>query len=486
MTPEDQRDQARQEGQASSRIEADAGETPALPGSRMGRDLTTGSVPRNVLAFSLPMLAGSVLQTAYSFVNAFWVGRYLGAEALAALTVSMPALFVTFALAGGLTLATNVLVAQHYGAKDWARLRAAVHTSVVLVGTLSLLFLALGLRFAVQLLGLVNAPPEIMAPATGYLRIILWTVPLSFGIFLIGSMLRGIGDSKTPVYFQAVSVVINGVLDPLLMFGWLGFPRLGLNGTACATIIAQAGAMIALFWYVPRRQPVVAPDWRRLRPDWPSASLLVRIGFPAMIQQSVVSVSMLVIVSLVSRFGVEADAGFGAALRIDQVAFLPALTIGMAVSTLAGQNIGAGRFARVGEVFWWGIALSGGISLVIAVLAIGMPAFFLRVFLTEPEVVAIGVGYLRIVGMTYVLYAIMFVSHGIINGAGHTTVTTLISMISLWGIRLPLAAMLPRYLHGVTGIWWAMLISVGCGMALSLSFFFSGRWKRPVVRRGGP
>jgi putative MATE family efflux protein len=296
-------------------------------------------------------------------------------------------------------------------------------------------------------------------------------------------MLRGIGDSQTPVYFQAVSVVVNAVLDPLLMFGWLGFPRLGLNGTACATLIAQSGAVIGLLLYIPRKRPLVAPDWRHLRVDRPTGWLLVRIGVPAMIQQSVVSVSMLVITSFVSAFGTLADAAFGAALRIDMVAFLPAMTVGVAIATLAGQNIGAGKLARVRGVFWWGMLLSGGISLVIAGLAVGLPRVWLRAFLDDPQAIAIGSGYLRIVGFTYALYAAMFISHGVINGSGHTTVTTLISIVTLWGIRLPLAAALSRSLHTETGIWYAMLVSVASSMLLSQAYYFSGRWKRPVVRR---
>jgi len=447
-----------------------------------GRDLTTGSIPRHVIAFAMPMLLGNLLQTSYSLINAFWVGKFLGADALAAVTVSMPAIFVLIATAAGLTLATNILVAQYVGARDWPAVKGVVQTSIVLVGGVSLTLLAIGLIISSHLLLVINTPPEVYPMALAYMRIFLLNLPFGFGIFLTSSMLRGIGDSKTPVYFQAVSVALNAVLDPLLMFGWLGFPKLGLNGTAWASLVAQAAAVIGLVIYVRRRRPLVRPEWRELRIDRSTAWLLVKIGFPAMIQQSVVSVSMVVIVSLVSKFGVHADAAFGAALRIDQVSFLPALTVGIAVSSLAGQNIGAGRFPRVRQVFGWGVALSGGISLVISALVISFPRVFLRMFINEPDVIAIGVGYLRIVGITYVLYAVMFVSNGVINGAGHTGPSTLITMITMWGVRLPLAAILPRYIHHETGIWYAMLTSVACGMLLSLAYYASGRWKTPVIR----
>jgi len=318
--------------------------------------------------------------------------------------------------------------------------------------------------------------------ALPYLRIFLWTLPLSFGIFLIGSMLRGIGDSQTPVYFQSVSVILNAALDPILIFGLLGFPKLGLNGTAWATLTAQIVAVTGLMIYVPARRPLVAPDWRRLRIDGSIAWLLAKIGFPAMIQQSVVSVSLVVIIKFVSRFGTNADAAFGAAVRIDQVSFLPALIIGAAISTLAGQNIGARQYHRVQQVFLWGLLLSGAISAVISVLVLTFPGLFLRMFVSDQKVIAIGVGYLRIVGITYALYAVLFAANGVINGAGHTSWTTAFSVIGLWGVRLPLAYALPKHLHSVKGIWWGMLISVGVSMALSLVYYAIGGWKRPILR----
>jgi putative MATE family efflux protein len=452
------------------------------PRPSAGRDLTTGSIPRHLVAFATPMLAANALQTAYSFVNAFWVGRFLGTEALAAVTVSQPVIFVVIASAAGLTLAGNILVAQYYGAREWDRLRQTVQTSVTLVSIASVLLLVVGQLVVRRLLVAINTPADIFAASVSYLHITLWTIPFAFGIFLIASLLRGIGDSRTPVYFQVISLLLNAILDPLLMFGWLGFPRLGLNGTAWATLTAQVLAVIALFFYLPQRRPLVAPDWRRLQLDRATAWLLLWIGVPSMVQQSVVSVSGLFIVSFVSAFGSTADAAYGAAIRIDGIAFLPALTMGLAVSTLAGQNLGARLFDRVRQTFRWGILLSAGLSALIAAVVIGFPRSFIHIFSTDPEVVAIGAGYLRIVGWTYLLYAVMFASNGIINGSGQTLITTAFSVTSLWGIRLPLAWYLAHRMHSVRGIWWGMLSSVFFGMLFTLAYYATGRWKRVVVR----
>jgi len=444
------------------------------------RDLTTGSIPRHLVAFSLPMLAGNMLQVAYSLVNAVWVGRYLGPDALAAVTISQPVIFILIAVAGGLTLATNILVAQDAGAHAWDRLQRVVQTSYVLITAISFVLLALGLLNIDHLLALMKAPPNIYAASASYLRIVLWTLPFSFLIFLIGSILRGVGDSRTPMYFQTVSVIINAILDPVLIFGLLGAPKLGLNGTAWATLISQGIAVVALLIYVAAARPLVNPQWRRPRLDVTTAGLLVFLGIPTMVQQSVVSVSMLFIVRYVSAFGSTADAAFGAALRIDGVAFLPALTLGMAASTLAGQNIGAGKLERISEVFRWGTLLSGGISLVIMAVAMGVPWLLLRAFTTDPEVITIGTHYLRIVGLTYVFYAIMFVSNGVINGAGHTLVTTAISVVALLLVRLPLSGYLAHVMHHVTGVWYGMTLSVAVGMVLSVIYYSTGRWRQPI------
>jgi putative MATE family efflux protein len=452
----------------------------------VGMDLTVGSIPKKLILFGLPMLVGSALQTGYSLVNAFWVGKYLGTNALAAVTVSFPAIFVLIAIGAGLTLASNILVAQYVGARQIDQVKNVVQTSVALISVLGLIFLAAGLYFADHLLRLTNTPADVFPIALSYVRVFFWTLPLGFSIFLISALLRGIGDSKTPLYFQAASLALNTVLDPCLMFGAVGFPKLGLNGTAFASIISQTAAVIGLMVYIPRYRPAVSPNWRRLRINRHTAWLLIRIGFPSMIQQSVVSVSMLFIVTFVSAFGADADAAFGAALRIDQVAFLPALTIGIAVSTLSGQNIGALQYQRVREVFRWGLMISGGISLAISILTMSFPYPFLRIFLNDPRVIEIGVGYLRIVGVTYTLYAVMFVSNGVINGSGHTVPSTLITMINLWGVRVPLASLLPRYTHSIKGIWIAMTVSVATGMVISLLYYFSGRWKQPVIKKPHP
>jgi putative MATE family efflux protein len=448
-----------------------------------GRDLTTGSIPRHMVAFSLPMLAGSFLQTAYSFINAIWVGKFLGTQALAAVTVSFPVIFVLFAIGMGLTLATNILVSRNYGARRMDELKKVVDSSTVLTYALGLALTVLGQLFAPSILRAMDTPPEVFDAAVSYLRIFLLSLPFSFGLFLTRSMLQGVGDSKTPLYFQLGSVLLTTLLDPLLIFGKLGLPALGLNGTAWATLVSQIVALVALIAWLRWKQVPVAPSWPRFNHLGPVTWQTLRIGVPSAFQQSLVSVGMVMVTGIVNGFGEVSTAAFGAASRIDQLAFMPAMTFGMAISTLTAQNLGAGHFHRVREVFFWGCLFSGGVTGVISVLAVLFPEALLHIFVSDPAVLAPGVSYLHIVGSAYVLFALIFVSNGIINGAGHTLTTTLFTLLSLWVVRVPVAWWLSRHMGSVTGVWYAISLSFVVSLIVSMAYYGSGRWMRSLVQK---
>ncbi len=445
-----------------------------------GVDLTTGSVMGHLIRFAIPMLMGSVFHTAYSIINAAWVGNGLGAESMAALTVSFPILFLLMAVAGGLTLASNILVSQAYGAKNFDRLHQVVQNSLVLTGAVGVACVLAGHIAAHAIVHGMRTPPEVAPLAVSYLRLFLWSTPFMFGMFFLSSVMRGVGDSKTPLYFQAGALLVNAVLDPVLIFGWLGFPRMGLDGTAAATVFAQACAFCSLAYYLHRRRHIVSPHWRRLRLDAPTTILTLRIGVPSMLQQALVSLGILFVVAIVNRFGAHSSAAFGIAMRLDQLAFMPAMTIGMAVSTLAGQNIGAGRFDRVHETFRNGVAASLAITLVASILAFSAPAWLIGLFSREADVVAIGKTYLRIIAFGYLLFAVLFASNGVINGSGHTAATTVFTLVGFWLVRVPLAMILSSYMGRVEGVWYAVLVSLAAGAMVSLAYYFSGRWKVPI------
>jgi putative MATE family efflux protein len=463
--------------------EKSGGDAAQLSRPAFGRDLTVGSIPRHLIVFALPMLVGSTLQTAYSFVNAIWVGQFLGTSALAAVTVSFPVVFVMIAVGAGMTMATGILISQHYGARDMAAVRRVVDSSTILVGVLSLALTVVGEILTPQILAAMDTPPDVMPLAVAYMRIFLLSLPLGFGMFLTRSMLQGIGDSTTPLYFQGGAILLTAVLDPILMFGWLGAPELGLNGTAWATVISHVLALAALIVVLRRRGNPVAPRLEWAGFDWRTTWTTIRIGTPAAVQQSLISIGMVFVTGIVNGFGEESTAAFGAASRIDQLAFMPALTFSMAISTLAGQNIGAGHYHRIRAIFGWGCLLSGGVTLAASILAVGLPGVLLRIFTPDEEIIRLGTDYLRIVGACYIFFAIMFVSNGIINGAGHTIPSTVITLVSLWIVRVPVAYWLSQSIESIDGVWYATSLSFGVSMTLSLLYYLSGWWRKPVGRR---
>jgi len=227
----------------------------------------------------------------------------------------------------------------------------------------------------------------------------------------------------------------------------------------------------------------------KLNLDGRMISLLFKIGLPSIVQQSLVSIGSLVVVTFVNSFGSAATNAFGATGRVDMVTFMPALSMGLAVSAVTGQNLGAGRTERVKEVFKWGVAMTSSITILISLVVVLLSRLILRMFGLggDAEVVQIGVSYLRIVGSCYVFFAIMFISNGVINGAGHTMTTMGLSLLSLWLIRVPAAWLLSRTGLGITGIWAAIVLSSVISMAASLTYYFSGRWKRStIIKRSAP
>lgn len=452
--------------------------------NKFGKNLTVGSIPRHLLAFSVPMLIGNLLQTGYSIINTIWVGNTVGENGVGAIAVSFQIVFLLIALSSGATMATTILVSQYYGAKDYEGVERVVNNSFSIALILGTLLTVSGICATDFLLKLMNTPASIFGIASGYLKISLAGYLLMYLGFLIPSILRGIGDTMTPLSFMAIGIAINAVLDPLLIIGVGPFPKLGLNGAAYASLIAQGISLVIALIYLNRKNHFVAINPKKLALDRHMTLLIFKIGFPSMIQQSLVSISSFFITSFVNDFGAPATAAFGAGGRVDSVAFMPAMSLGMAVSALTGQNLGANKPERIKEIFKWGVIMTSAITLVISLFAVSIPHFILFMFGfgKDPVSLAMGVNYLRIVGGSYILFAIMFIANGVINGAGHTMSTMVFSLVSLWAVRVPLAIGLSRSSLGLTGIWIAMVVSFAVTTAVSLVYYYSGKWKKAVIK----
>jgi len=461
-------------------------DTPTLR-NRQIRDFTRGSVPRHLITFSIPMLLGNLLQALYNTVDSIWVGRFVGSDALAAVSVGFPVIFALVALIIGITMATTVLVSQYFGARRADDVVRTINNSLLLLVVLGGLASVAGVVLRRPLLRLINTPPEIIDMAASYLGIFMTGLVPIFLYNAVGSILRGLGDSRTPLKFLAFATVFNIILDPFLIFGLGPFPAMGVAGAALATVIAISSSAVIALRYLYVTSGIVTFRPGAFRFDWNLTKLTFRIGLPTGIQQVMVSLSALAVTAIVNSFGPTVVAGFGAAARLDQFAFLPAMSISIGVSALVGQNLGAGRTDRVRQTVRWGALMAGGVTAVAALVAVLKPDILLVLFTRDSAVLTEGSLYLRYVGLAYVPLALMFTLSGVLRGAGDTTPPMVFTLISLWLVRVPFA----RYLSttvglGPVGIWMAVAASPYIGLLLNYVYYWTGRWKtKAVARRAG-
>lgn len=454
---------------------------------KMMNDMTEGNILRHLAVFSAPMFLGNLLQALYNTVDSIWVGRFLGAEALGAVSVSFPVIFALIAVIMGITMATTTMVSQYAGARQFDMVRKTINNSVVLLGSAGLLVSVLGIALHRPLLHLINTPPELIPMASSYLVIFLGGLLFMFGYNVFGGILRGLGDSRTPLLFLFYATIINIILDPVLIFGIGPFPRMEVAGAALATVISQAVSTVLAVRHLNRQNHLVRFSPSEMKFDWELTKTTVRIGLPSGVQQTLISFGMLSMSSIINSFGPAVVAAFGAANKLDNFAFMPAMSLGLATTALVGQNIGAGREERARETVYWASLAAAAITGIITLVALFAPRTLIVLFTTDPQILKLGSEYLRIVGLSYVPMALMFIITGVLRGAGDTVPTMLISIVNLLIIRVPLAKLLSGIPSlGHRGIWFAIAISSVAGMLFSRIYYASGRWKNKAVARRAP
>ena len=446
------------------------------------KDLTVGSIPRHIIVFAIPMLIGNLLQSSYALINSFWVGNYIGSNAVGATRVTSPIQFMMVAIAAGSTIATSILVAQSFGAKDYKKMSKVIGNSFSIALVLGLILTSVGILFGDNLLHALNVAPDQFQMASSYFRLMMIAFLPSFFSLLITAILRGLGDTVTPLIFMANGVVINAILDPFLIIGIGPFPALGTDGAAIASIISQViGLLIALI-YLNRKNHVVAVKLSSFSYDRPTAIRIFVVGFPSMIQQSIVSIGSACIFGIVNIYGESATNAFGGCGLLEMFIFLPALSFGMAATSITGQNIGANKLDRVKSIYNWAAIMTAGITILITiVLNIFADPILTNVFGfgKDPESLARGIDYIRYVSPSYLFFALMMVSNGIMNGAGKTFITMIFSLFAVIVLRIPLALLFSFVFNmGTHGIWISISTAFITMSIISFLFYKSGIWKK--------
>ncbi len=442
------------------------------------KDLTTGKESKLILQFAAPMLLGNIFQQLYNIVDSIIVGNFIGKEALAAVGASFPIIFTLISLVIGFAMGATIIIAQYFGSKQIQKVKLTIDTLYIVLFFASVITTIIGIALAGPILRLIQLPEEIYPQARLYLMIYLSGLIFFFGFNGTSAILRGLGDSKTPLYFLIIATVANILLDLLfvVVFHW------GIAGVAIATVISQAGAFLTTIFYLNKTHPVMTFSLFKLKFDKEIFWRSVNIGLPSGLQQTFVSLGLLAITWIVNLFGLNVIAAYSIAMRIDSLASLPAMNFSAALSTFVGQNIGAQKIERVRAGMIATLKMTAIISIFFSLVAILFSRFLMGLFTTDQEVIAIGAKYLIIVSSFYVFFSTLFVFNGVTRGAGATLIPMFITLFALWVVRIPIAWFLSKSL-GETGIWWSMPIGWFFGMVMGIAYYLSGSWKKKAIIR---
>ena len=440
------------------------------------RDLTSGKEGRLILRFALPMLLGNVFHQLYNVVDSVIVGNFIGKEALAAVGASFPVIFVFFALVLGITSGSTVVIAQYFGAGDMKRVKRTIDTLFIFLFFASIVVSVLGIIFSREIFLLLRLPEEVIPMAQLYLKIFFGGAIAFFGFMGTSAALRGLGDSRTPLYFLIVSTVFNIGFDLLfvVVFGW------GIAGVAVASVLAQGGAFLTAIIYLNRTHQIIHFSLFRLVFDRDLFRKSMRIGLPTGVQQTAVAIGMMALVWIVNDFGTNVIAAYSVAARVNSLATLPAMNFGSALATFVGQNLGARKEERVRTGFRATLVMSSFISVAVTLLVVLFGGPIMGLFTSDPDVIRIGREYLTIVGSFYIVFSAMFSTSGVLRGAGATVVPMITTILSLWVIRIPGAYMLSQHM-GPAGIWWAIPLNWLMGLVMAYAYYMTGSWKKKVV-----
>ncbi len=447
-----------------------------------GRDTTQGPILRVLVTLAGPIVATNVFQSLYQLIDTFWVGR-LGADAVAAVSLSFPILFLMVSAGGGMSVAGAILVAQTFGSGDEESVDHAAGQTLLVIGVVSAALSLAGFALSPPLISFFRPEASVGEMAVGYLQVSFLGLVAVFVYFVFQALLRGVGDVRTPMVVVAGTVVLNFFLDPLLILGWGPVPAFGVEGAAWATIAAQGLAGLVGVGILFSGRYGVRLRFRHLLPDRSLVLKILRLGIPSSIEQSTRALGIAVMMLLVASFGTTVIAAYGIGTRILAFVIIPAMGLSMATSTVVGQNVGArkderaGLAARLGMVAGFvGLGAAGAVLWVLAepILTAFVPG--------EPEVVGIGAHFLRIMSPAFGFFGIQMVMSGALAGAGNTIAAASLSILSFWVLRFPVAWVLAMPgAMGPDGIFWSFPISNVLAAVIAVGWFLRGGWIRRVV-----
>ena len=453
---------------------------PLAPKGRRQQDLTSGPIASTLLIFALPVLGANMLQSLNGSVNAIWIGQFLGETALAATSNANLVMFLVLGTMFGIGMASTIMIAQAIGGGRWDDARRTVGTSAAFFFIASATVAIGGWLLVDQILGLLGTPPDALPLARQYLRIIFVAIPAMNLLSFLMSVLRGAGDSRTPFAFMAIAVIIDIILNPLLIRGIGPFPEMGIAGSATSTLVGQIVSLIALLVLLYARKHPLAlsgADIRLFLPEPRRLLAIVTKGIPMGLQMIVVSLSALLLMGLVNTFGSQTAAAYGVAAQLWTYIQMPALAMGAAVSSMAAQNVGAGKWERIRWITASGISF----NLLLTGLLVAVLYFFdrsvLSLFLGDnPEAIELAAHINNIASWSFILFGVTIVIFATVRATGAVMPPLIILAISLLGIRTGFAYAM-RAALGAEALWWSFPVGTLSSIVMALAYYRFGRWR---------
>ncbi len=434
--------------------------------------MTEGEIWKQLLAFSVPLLAGNLFQQLYNTVDSVVVGNFIGSDALAAVGSSNSLINLIIGMFMGIGTGAGVIISQYYGARDEKKLHWAVHTSMALSLIGGLILIVLGVLMSPFILNWMGTPEKVMPSSVAYLRIFFCGSLFNLVYNMGAGILRAVGDSKRPLYYLCVSSVINIVLDLVfvVVFG------MGTAGVGYATVIAQAVSSILVVWALIRTDDIYQLVPRKIRIDKRMMVRILKLGIPSGIQQSIISLSNVIVQANVNSFGSAAMAGFGAYSKIDGFAMLPLQSFCMAATTFTGQNIGAKKSKRVKQGVIQGIAISMAYTAFISVILYLNAEHILKIFSPDEEVIAYGYSTMLILLPFYWTIAIHQILMGSIRGSGRTMVSMLIGVGNMCVLRMIYINLLVPFFPSFGAVMWCYPITWITTMLMDCVYSIKAKW----------
>ncbi|MDB5298249.1 MAG: putative efflux pump [Phycisphaerales bacterium] len=437
-----------------------------------------GPIGRALLSLAVPIILGNVLQTGYQLTDAFWVGR-LGASAVAAVSVSFPVTFLVIALGSGLAMAGATLTAQYTGAGRPDMVNHVAAQTMIMVTLTSIVLGALGYALSPHLLALLGVAPDVYKQALGFMRVSFVGIVFVFVYAMFQALMRGVGQTKIPLYIVAGTVLLNFLLDPLFVFGAGPVPALGVTGAALATLVTQALAAAVGMTVFLRGRNGIHLSWRALRPDPRYIRRAFLLGFPSSVELSTRGFGLVVMSFLVASFGTGTIAAYGVGSNVLQVVTIPAMGLSMAVSTLVGQNMGAGKVGRAARVTVIGTGCGFGILTLAGAAAYALAPAVVAFFVPgDPGVIAEGARFIRVMCPAWGGIGVQLCVVSAFRASGNMLSAMVIALVAQWMIQFPVAYVLSKHtaLRG-EGLWWSFPVTNVAVAVISLCWFARGSWK---------